>query len=87
MSNCTADVCYSVARLGCNGMWHTASRSHILWHIVWGVKDSVHGVDFGKLQHAAIAQLAVGIKLPSPQAGFKDAEGRDLHKVQVLGHM
>ena len=64
-----------------------ANRSHILWHIVWGVKDSVHGVDFGKLQHAAIAQLAVGIKLPSPQAGFEDAEGRDLHKVQVLGHM
>ena len=56
-----------------------ASSPHILWYIVWGVKDSVHGVNFGKFQHAAIAQLTVGIKLPSPEAGFKDAEGRDLH--------
>ena len=64
-----------------------ASTSHILWHIVGSVKDSVHGVDLGKLQHAAIAQLAVGIEFSSPQAGFKDAEGRDLHKAEVLGHM
>ena len=64
-----------------------ASSSHILWHILWGVKDSVHGVDFGKFQHAAIAQLAVGIEFSSPQAGFKDAEGRDLHKAEGLVHM
>jgi hypothetical protein len=52
--------------------------THLLGHILRGVKHRIHRVDVSKVHEAAVRQLAAGIKLAAAEAGLKDVEGGHL---------
>ena len=50
------------------------SCSHLFWHVIGGVKDSVHRVDLCKLHQRTSGELAVLIKLAAPQTALEDVQ-------------
>lgn len=55
---------------------HSKKAPHLGRDVLGGVKHGIHGIYVGKLQQAAVGQLAVGVKLPTAVAALKDVQGR-----------